>query len=135
MKEQETRIKAYKQEVEVLTLQMDVPVYEGERASWFPRYEDVLLKLFNNKRENKEILEIRNYYGSNRICMVVNLTEYLIGSESNREESIKHLLEWFKCGLDISDDDIEQNIHKGYIYTINEWENKMEGDNYLELEI
>lgn len=135
MEEQGITLCAYKQEVEILTLQMDVPVYEGERASWFPKYEDVLLKLFNNKRENKEILEIRNYYGSNAISMTVNLTEYMEGSSDTKEECIEHLVEWFKCGLDIKDEDVKQYLRTGTIYTIPEWENKMEGDNYLELEM
>ena len=112
---------------------MDVPTYEGERAKWFPSYADVLLMLFNNKRDNKEILNIRNYYGSNKIAMDVNLTAYCGGKD--KDESIKHLVEWFKCGLDIADEDVEQYIHKGTIYTIAEFENNMEGDNYLELEI
>lgn len=124
MQDQEINIKAYKQEVEVLSLQMDVPVYDGKWANYFPRYEDVLLKLFNSKRENKEILAIRNYYGSNKICVEINLTEYADGT--SREESIKHLIEWFIGELDLSQDMVEQHIYKGYIYNVPEWENNIE---------
>ena len=50
MKEQEVMLKSYRKEIEVLSLTIDIPQYEGEKKTWYPTYEDVLLKLFNNKR-------------------------------------------------------------------------------------
>ena len=102
MKEQETMLKSYRREIEVISLTIDIPQYEGEKRNWFPKYEDVLLRLFNNKRENKELLKIINYYGSSKITIHVNLTDYLEGSESSREETIEHLKNWLIGGLDVS---------------------------------
>lgn len=124
MKEQLTTLKSYRKEIEVLSLTLDVPVYEynDERRNWFPKYEDVLLKVFNNKRENKEILKIINYYDSNEITIHINLTDYE-SEDSNREETIEHLKDWFKSGCDVSNDKIDTYIYKGYVYTISEYEN------------
>lgn len=126
MKEQLTTLKSYRKEIEVLSLTLDVPQYEynDERRNWFPKYEDVLLKVFNNKRENKEILKIMNYYGSNEITIHINLTDYMNDSE-NREEVIEHLKDWFKSGCDVSNDKIDTYIYKGYVYTIPEYENNI----------
>lgn len=137
MEEKEVMLKAYKREIEVLKLTMDVPSYDynDERRKIFPRYEDVLLKLFNNKRENKEILAIRNYYDSNKITIEVNLTDYM--GESDRKETIEHLKTWFSSGLDVSNDMIEEYYCKGHIYTIPEYTNKLaynNTENYFELD-
>ena len=135
--EKEIMLKSYRKEIEAISLTMDVPYYEpnDERGKWFPKYEQVLLKLFNNKREHKDILEIRNYYGSDKITMVVNLTDYLNGSESSREETIEHLVQWFKCGCDVADDQVKQYIHKAYIYEVPEYKLATRcDDNYLRLE-
>ena len=135
MREQEVMLKSYRKEIEVITLTMDVPYYEpnDERRNWFPKYEDVLLKLFNNKRENDEILEIRNYYDSNKISIDVNLTDYLVGSESPREETIEHLVDWFKCGCDVASKDIQQYIHKGYVYEVPDYEIPTDEDNFVKV--
>lgn len=123
--EQEIMLKSYRKEIEILELTMEVPVYEGERAKYFPKYEDILLKFFNNKREDKDILEIRNYYGSNEITLVVDLTGYTENSYwESKEDSIEYLKEWFKCGLDIADEDVKTYITKGYRYSIPEYDLK-----------
>ena len=129
MKEQEIMLKSYRKEIEVLVLEMEIPQYDldDERAKFFPRYEDVLLKLFNNKRDNNEILKIQNYYGSNAICIHINLTEYIKGNGKTKEENIEFLKNWFRGGLDISLDKIDVRFYKGYIYTIPEYENNISG--------
>jgi len=136
VKEQEVMLKSYRKEIEVLSLTMDVPYYEpnDERGKWFPKYEDVLLKLFNNKRENDEILEINNYYGNNEITIRINLTQYLEDSyDTSKEEAIEHLKEWFIGGCDVSKDKIKQYIRKGYVYVIPEYEMNTD-NNYVILE-
>lgn len=127
MKEQLTTLKSYRKEIEVLSLTLDVPAYEynDERRNWFPKYEDVLLKVFNNKRENKEILKIMNYYDSNAITIHINLTDYE-SEDSNREEVIEHLKDWFKSGCDVSNDKIDARIYKGYVYEISEYDNEIQ---------
>lgn len=127
MKEQETILKSYRKEIEVLSLTLDVPQYsyDDERRNFFPTYEDILLMTFNNKRENKEILKIINYWGSNAITIHVNLTDYLDDSYSTREECIEHLKDWFKGNCDIDNDKIETYIYKGYVYTIPEYGNNI----------
>lgn len=134
MKEQTVMLKSYRKEIEVLSMEVEVPTYDDEkRSKYFYSYEDLLLKLFNNKRDDKDILKIENYYGNNYIRVLINLTSYI--EHNSREESIEHLKRWFTSELDVSDDDIEIEFIKGYIYTIPEWENKIEtyrknGDNF-----
>lgn len=126
MEVKETLLKAYKEKVEVLSLTMEVP---------YERYADTLLRLFNNKRENKEILKLINYYDSNVITMHINLNEYINSSYSSREECIKHLKEWFISGLDIDINKVEENYYVGYIYYVNEYDNNFkyeDGDKYVE---
>lgn len=115
------RLISYKEEIKVLSLTMNVPKYEGERKSWFPTYAETLLRLFNNKRENKEILEIVNYYNSNKITMRVNLTAY-----GDTEQDIEHLKEWFKGSHDISNDEIECTTYKGYIYSVDTFDSNIQ---------
>ena len=126
MFENETRLKAYKEEIEVITLSIVVPEYEGERRNYFYKYEDVLLKLFNNKREDKDILEIENYYGSNKITIRVNLTRYLEDSYKERDEAIEHLKTWLTSGLDLSNEQVETSFNKGYIYEVDSYDNKID---------
>lgn len=128
MKEQEVMLKSYRREIEVLSLEMDVPQYEpdDERGKFLPKYEDVLLKLFNNKREDRSILKIENYYGSNAITIHIDLTYYLencVDYGTTREEAIDHLKNWYRGNLDISLDDIDTRIYKGHVYAIPEYEN------------
>ena len=136
MKEQSIILKTYRKEIEVLVLTMEVPTYEpdDEKHRYHPRYEEVLLKLFNNKRENNDILDIKNWYGSNEISIVINLTHYLEDSYNDRQECIEHLIQWFKSGCDISDEDVSLEYGKAYIYEIPTYQNKIEsfeGDKYV----
>ena len=132
MEVKETLLKAHKEKVEVLSLTMEVP---------YEKYSDTMLKLFNNKRENEEILKLINYYDSNAITIHINLTKYLEGNYSSREECINHIKQWFIGGLDIDVNSLEEYNYIGYIYYVNEYENhfKFEEDdkfinNYLILE-
>lgn len=130
MKEQEVRLISYRKEIEVLTLTMDIPYYEdSEKRAICGTYEATLLKLFNNKRDNKEILEIRNYYGSNKITLVIDFTSYMNGSEEDRNNSIVHLKEWFAGSHDININEIEAKLDVGYIYEVSEFENDFTGIN------
>lgn len=116
MENKETLLRAYKEKIEVLSLSMEVPV---------EKYADALLKYFNNMREEKSILKIQNYYGSNKITLHINLTNYLKSdSEDERAESIEHLKDWFRGDLDISTKDIEVEFYEGYVFYINEFDNE-----------
>jgi len=126
MKEQEIRLKAYRKEIEVLTLQMDVPYYEDESKRMLcGTYENTLLRLFNNKREHKEILEIRNYYNSYMITIKINFTEYMDKDGNDRKEEIEHLKSWFAGYHDIKNEDIKAYVNKGYIYEVDTYENNI----------
>lgn len=130
MKEQELRLKAYRKEVEVLTLEMDVPYYEdAEKRMMCGTYEDTFLKVHNNMREDDTILEVNNFYGSNVIELKIDFTRYMnesVSSSTTREEAVEHLKNWFAGMHDIKRDDIKVRFNKGYIYEIDEWENKFE---------
>ena len=116
MNYEDTLLRAYKEKIEVLELSMEVPV---------EKYADAVLKYFNNMREEKAILKIQNYYGSNKITLHINFTHYLqCDSEEERAESIEHLKDWFRGGLDIADKDIEVNFYEGYIFNVSEFDNK-----------
>lgn len=124
MKEQTIMLKSYRKEIEVLAMEVEVPTRDVQ-DKYFYSYEDLLLKLFNNKRDDKDILKIENYYGNNYIRVLINLTSY-IEHNNSREESIEHLKRWFTSGLDVADDDIEVEFIKGFIYEIPQWENKIQ---------
>ena len=128
MESKETLLKAYKEKIEVLSLTMEVPV---------EKYSDVLLKLFNNKRDNKEILKLGNYYGSNDITIHINISQYIESNHTSKQEAIEHLKEWFIGSLDISLNDVEEYIYEGYIFYVDEWNNKQviksfDGDKLIE---
>ncbi len=123
MKEQMIMLKSYRKEIEVLAMEVEVPTRDAQDKHLYS-YEDLLLKLFNNKRDDKDILKIENYYGNNYIRVLINLTSYMEHNNS-REESIEHLKRWFTSGLDVADEDIEVEFIKGYVYTISEYENKI----------
>lgn len=131
--EKETRLKAYKEEINILELTIDIPYFDNlEDRLIYGTYENTLLKLFNNKRENKdEILEIRNYYGSNKITMVINLDAYRQGSYNSEEEDIEHLKRFMIGSFDMKSEDIKEYKHKGYLYTINDYENGIDIDDYV----
>lgn len=124
MKEQTIMLKSYRKEIEVLSMEMDVPVRE-EKDKYFYSYEDLLLKLFNNKRDERDILKIENYAGSNVIRVLINLTSYM-DHYSSKESCIKYLKDWFRANIDIAEEDIKTEIIKGFIYTISQWENNIE---------
>lgn len=130
MNEKTIMLKSYRKEIEVLSMEIDVPVRE-EKDKYFYSYEDLLLKLFNNKRDNKEILKIENYYGNNVIRVLINLTSYM-DNYSSKESCIKFLKDWFRSNIDIAEEEVKTEIIKGFIYTIPEWENNIksfEGEN------
>ena len=133
MKEQEVKLISYRREAEILTLTMDVPYYDDpSKRSICGTYESTLLKLFNNKRDNKEILEIRNYYGSNKITLIIDFTRYMSDSNEDKDTSIEHLKNWFAGNHDIKNEDIETSLDIGYIYEVDELDNNMEGiHNYV----
>ena len=124
MKEQTIMLKSYRKEIEVLSMEMDVPVRE-EKDKYFYSYEDLLLKLFNNKRDERDILKIENYAGSNAIRVLINLTSYM-DHYSSKESCIKYLKDWFRSNIDIAEEDVKTEIIKGFIYTIPQWENNIE---------
>lgn len=132
--EKEIKLKAYRSEIEVLHLTLDVPSNKG-KEDFLYSYEDVLLKVFNNKRENKDILEINNYFGSNEITIVINLTHYMEDNHSSKEEAIEHLKDWFSAGLDVSNDQIEEYLDHGYLYSVPTYLNDVDGiSNYIDWE-
>ena len=60
-------------------------------------YCEVLTRLFNNQREHKQsILELINYYGNNRITLMINLSNYREHSYNSKEEDIEHIIDWVK---------------------------------------
>lgn len=126
-------LKSYRKEIDILELTIDIPYFDKlEDRLIYGTYEDTLLRLFNNKRENKEdILEIRNYYGNNKITIVVNLDNYRY-NHNTEEEDIKHLKQWLIGNFDISIDDIKEYRHKGHLYTIETYENNIDScDDYV----
>lgn len=121
----ETKINAWEETIEVLTLRMNVPI---------EKYDDKLVRLFNIKRENDEILEIINYYGSNDIRVDINLTKYMEDSHGSKEDAINHLKEWFRGDLDITLDSINELLQEGHLYTIMEYDMKTD-NNFVKLEL
>lgn len=94
-------------------------------------YCEVLTCLFNNKRDEKDILEIYNYYGSNKISIVVNLTDY---AESNyyddeqeaKEDAIAHMKRWINNFMkDNDENNIEVYENKACIYYIDEYSSNL----------
>lgn len=133
MEERQINLKSYRKGIEVLNLTIDIPYYEdAHKRLVYGTYEDTLLRLFNNKRDNEEILDIRNYYDSNEITLVVNLTAYMEDSRDSREECIKHLKKWLIGNLDIALNDVKEYIHEGHIFEVYEHENDIDSlDDYV----
>lgn len=132
--EEEVRLKAYKSKVKVLYLTIDVP-NNDDKKDFLYSYEQVLLKLFNNKRENKEILDLHNYYGGNEITIAINLTAYMEDNHDSEKDAIEHLKTWLTSGLDVSNEQVEEYLDEGYIYKVTTYENKIEGiSNYIDWE-
>lgn len=79
-----TEVEVYAEDHLVLTATLDVPD---------EIYCSVLTKLFNNKRDEKSILELNNYYSNNKISIAIDLNEY--GSDAV-DKGEKDILEWLK---------------------------------------
>lgn len=91
-------------------------------------YCEVLTRLFNNQREHsKDILELRNYYGSNRITLLINLSNYCENSFNSREEYIGHIIDWIKSMCFYEDGiKVEYTLGNGYVWNIDEYRSKIE---------
>lgn len=92
-------------------------------------YCEVLTCLFNNKREEKEIIDLYNCYGNNYITIVVNITEYMKDFE-DKQDAISHIKSWlnnFMKDNDINNIDVYE--HKGAIYHIDEYGSKVPYEN------
>ena len=94
-------------------------------------YCEVLTCLFNNKRDQKEILEVYNYYGSNKISVVVNLTDYTTYNyyDDDKEaeaDAIAHIKRWLNMFMrDNDENNIEVYRSKASIYYIDEYSSKL----------
>lgn len=86
-------------------------------------YCEVLTRLFNNQREHsKDILELRNYYGSNRITLLINLSNYCEDSYNSKEENIEHIIDWVKSMCFYEDGiKVEYTLAKGCVWNIDEY--------------
>ena len=122
--EEQKNLVSYRKVVDTVRLTLNVPDNK--------EYYEVLTALFNNKRENKEILEVYNYYGNNKITLVVNLTDYAEDNyhetvEEAKEEAIKHLKRWVNCFMrDNDENNIEVYQSKASIYYIDEYSSKLQ---------
>lgn len=99
-------------EVEVLKLRVSIPKQED--------YRKVFLKLHNNMREDKCILEINNFWCNNDIEMIVDLTNYINYVHKSKEEVVEHLREWMVSGCDIDPNSVKVEIEKGIVYELYE---------------
>lgn len=94
-------------------------------------YCEVLTCLFNNKRDTKEILEVYNYYASNKITIVVNLTDYAKDNyydddEEAKKDAIAHIKKWVNNFMrDNDENNIEVYESKACIYYIDEYSSKL----------
>ena len=123
MEEQKTLI-SYRKVVDTVRFTLNVPNNE--------EYYEVLTALINNKRENKEILEVYNYYDNNKISLVVNLTDYAENNyhdsiEEAKEEAIAHIKRWVNNFMrDNDENNIEVYQGKASIYYIDEYSSKLQ---------
>lgn len=124
-------LKSYRREINIIELTIDIPYFDNlEDRLMYGTYENTLLKLFNNARDNKDdILEIRNYYGSNKITMVINLDAYREGSHNTEEEDIEHLKRFMIGNFDMKSEDVKEYRYKGNIYEIDRYDNKIDSCN------
>lgn len=115
--EEQKNLVSYRKVVDVVRLTIS-PTNE--------EYCEVLTKLFNNQREEKEILEVYNYYDNNQITIVVNLTDYARDFET-KEEAIAHIKRWLNSFMrDNDEDNISVYETKASIYYIDEYSSKLE---------
>lgn len=91
-------------------------------------YCEVLTRLFNNQREHKQsILELINYYGNNRITLMINLSNYREHSYNSKEEDIEHIIDWVKSMCFYEDGiKVEYTLGNGYVWNIDEYRSKIE---------
>lgn len=103
--EKEKRVTTWVKEITTLTIHGEL---DGER------YADGWLALCNNKRENKEFLELRNYYDSNNITAVIDVTDTI-----DKDDTVEHFKQFFNSwGVDIKRVAIDQAKK----YTIEEYQ-------------
>ena len=118
--EKEKRITSYVKEVKVLTIygNLDETNYAN---SW--------LALCNNKRDNKEFLELMNFYSSNKIRVTIDISKV---NAEDLDEVIEHYEEFFTSwGLEIT----KTNIDYANVYSIDYFElNDGDKEVYLQLE-
>lgn len=122
MKENEcvqVKLDAWKTRIEVM--EVDITGISNET------YCEVLARLFNNQREHsKDILELRNYYGSNRITLLINLSNYRIDSYNSKEEDIEHIIDWVKSMCFYQDGiKVEYTLGNGYVWNIDEYKSNI----------
>ena len=90
-------------------------------------YAKSWLALCNNKRDNREFLELMNFYGSNKIRAVVDIT-----GVRNPNETINHYKDFFESwGLTITSADIEDFK----LYSIDEYSLNESNEVFVRLEI
>ena len=118
--EKEKRITSYVKEAKVLTIYGNL---DGKR------YADSWLALCNNKRENKEFLELINFYGSNKIRATIDISKI---SAEDLDEVIEHYKAFFESwGLEITRADIDYaNVCSIDYFELNDGDREV----YLQLE-
>ena len=116
--EKETRVTAYVSDITTL-------IIEGELDA--DRYADSWLALCNNKRETKEFLELRNYYDSNKITAIIDVTDTI-----DNEETIESCKDFFSSwGVNIK----RVTIEEAKRYLIEEYQLDEDKPVYLELDM
>lgn len=97
----DNKLNGYKEEIKTLIIYANID----------NNYADNWLKLCNNKREHKEFLELLNFMDSNKIRVVIDITE-----DENKEDTINHYIDFlqsYDCSI------ISKSIEKGVAYHIN----------------
>lgn len=118
--EKEKRITSYIKEVKVLT------IYGNLDAT---NYANSWLALCNNKRDNKEFLELMNFYGSNKIRIAIDVSKV---SAEDLDEVVEHYEDFFKSwGLEITSTNIDYaNLCSVDYFELNDGDKEV----YLELD-
>lgn len=84
------------------------------------------LAFCNNKRDNKEFVELMNFSGTNKIRIVIDITD-----DENEIEATEHYIEFFESwNLEI----INVRVDTFKRYTISEYELNEDKEVYLKLE-
>lgn len=109
-------LKAWKTTIDTMEVVIDVDGRE---------YCEVLTALFNNKRENrKDIIDLYNNWGSNKITLVINLTHYGDG-DADMKDTIRHILDWIESICNYNSK-VEYTLGKAYLYEVDEYQSKIE---------